>query len=84
MIIAPTSAKMIWEAARRAMISGVVMKKPTVVPKTTAAATFGEMNIARKMATWEPSVKDMGPKITFGITMGTTRPIAHKIPANTN
>lgn len=60
------------------------MKKPTVVPKTTAAATLGEMNIARKIATWEPSVKDMGPKITLGMTMGTTKPIAHNIPANTN
>ena len=29
-----------------AMIMGVVMKKPTVVPKTTAAATLGDMNIA--------------------------------------
>ena len=77
-------AKIILEAARMAMIIGVVIKKPTVVPKTTAAATLGEINMTKKIATWEPRVKDIGPKITLGITMGTTRPIAHKTPANTN
>ena len=40
--------KMIWVAARAAIIRGVVTKKPIVVPRQTAAATLGEINIAEK------------------------------------
>ena len=41
---------MIWVAARAAIIRGVVTKKPIVVPRQTAAATLGEINIAKKIS----------------------------------
>ena len=75
---------MIWVAARAAIIRGVVTKKPIVVPRQTAAATLGEINIAKKIATCAPKVKDIGPIITFGITIGTTKPIVHNTPARTS
>ena len=64
------------------MMIGVVTKKPTVVPMQTATATAGEMNMARKIATWLASVKDIGPSTTLGMNIGTTMPIAHSTPAS--
>ena len=81
---APSRAKQIWLAALRAIITGVVIKKPSVVPKQTTAASFGDMNIAIKIATWLASVNDIGPITILGISIGTTIPIPHSTPANTS
>ena len=46
-------AKIMWLAARSTIMMGKPpMKKPMVVPRVTATATAGEMNMATKMATW--------------------------------
>jgi His/Glu/Gln/Arg/opine family amino acid ABC transporter permease subunit len=55
-----------------------------VVPKQTTAASFGDMNIAIKIATWLASVNDIGPITILGIRIGTTIPIPHSTPANTS
>ena len=77
------NANTIWDAARSAMIAGVVRKKPMVVPMQIATATAGEMNMPRNTATWLASVKDIGPSTIRGINIGTTMPMAQRIPAST-
>ena len=77
------NANTMCEAARSAMIAGVVRKKPMVVPMQTATATAGEINIPRNTATWLASVNDIGPSTIRGMNIGTTMPIAQRIPAST-
>ena len=59
------------------------MKKPSVVPKDTAIATAGLMNIAIITATWEAKVKDIGPIIILGINIGMIVPTAINRDAKT-
>ena len=57
--------------------------KPSVVPTETATPTAGEMNIARKIATWLASVKLIGSSRIFtGEKIGMMMPIAHSTPAS--
>jgi hypothetical protein len=59
----PTTANMMWEAARKVITIGrPLKKKPIVVPHTTAIAMPGDIIIAINIATWLASVKDMGSK----------------------
>jgi len=59
MYIAPGSEKSMWLAARKTITKGKpVSKKPKVVPKVTATADLGEINIAIKIATWLATVYD--------------------------
>ena len=52
------------------MIGVVEIKKPNVVPRTTASATSGEKNIAINTGTWLAKVNDAGPMTIFGMTIG--------------
>ncbi|QAT50783.1 hypothetical protein EQM14_13980 [Caproiciproducens sp. NJN-50] len=67
-----------WLSARNVITSGRPdRKKPSVVPSVTAAATPGEMNMARKIGTWLASVNEAGPIHIFGKVIGMTIPTAH-------
>ena len=49
------------------------MKNPMVEPRTTITVMSGEMNMARKIATWLAKVKEAGGMtILIGITSGIT------------
>ena len=74
---APNATKIMWENALNTIIIGKpANRKPKPVIMVTDTATTGDIKIEIKIGTWLASVKDAGPIIILGKTIGIMIPSA--------